>query len=326
MRHLLAAWKLTGQTNGNLYAAAITYFSFLALFPLILLAVAVLGFVLHGHPATLQTLFDNVSKNMPGKLGDTVKEAIRTAIDKRTGVGLIGLVGVLLTGLGWIGNLRAAIDAVWGLTPAKRNFVMVKLSNLLVLLGLGLGLAVSLGVGVVGTAVSSQVVSGLGLSGVTGMTLLLKVVAIVLGVAGDFVIFWWLLVRLPQIDVPRAIGVKGALMAAVGFEVLKIVGTYTIAKSAQSPTAGPFASILAVLIWIQLVSRFMLFCGSWMAVLTREQRPQEFAADEPEPGAPGTYIERTDRGVGWGPVIKYTGVGFVLGAVLGRRESRSYRG
>ena len=56
--------------------------------------------------------------------------------------------------------------------------------------------------------------------------------------------------------------------AAVGFEILKIVGTYTIANTAHSPTAGPFAGLLAVLIWIQLVARFMLFCAAWSATAT----------------------------------------------------------
>ena len=62
---------------------------------------------------------------------------------------------MLLTGLGWIGNLRAAIDAVWGLgPPPKRNFVVAKVVNLLVLAGLGLGLLVSLGVTAVGTSLT----------------------------------------------------------------------------------------------------------------------------------------------------------------------------
>jgi membrane protein len=68
-----------------------------------------------------------------------------------------------------------------------------------------------------------------------------------------------LLVRLPGVDVPGRVALKGALVVSVGFEILKIVGAYTIKRSAASPTAGPFASIVAVLIWIQLVARWMLF-------------------------------------------------------------------
>ncbi len=97
------------------------------------------------------------------------------------------------------------------------------------------------------------------------MHVLLTVVGILLAILGDLMVFGWVLVRLPNADIPRIIALRGSLMAAVGFEVLKVVGTYTIAASARSATAGPFASILAILIWIQLVSRFLLFCAAWMA-------------------------------------------------------------
>jgi membrane protein len=265
LQHIVHAWKLLQENNGNQYAAAITYFSFLALFPLLLLAVAVTGFVLHANPAAQETLFANITANVPGELGTTLKESISTAIKARTSVGIVGLAGVLLTGLGWIGNLRAAIDAVWGRRPPQRNFFMSKLMNLLVLAGLGLGILVSLGLTVVGTSLTDQLLRAVNLDGVAGVHYLVKVLGIALAVAGDMLIFWWLLVRLPDMSVPRKVGLQGALLAAVGFEVLKIVGTFTIAKTANSATAGPFAGVLAVLIWIQLVARFLLFCAAWTA-------------------------------------------------------------
>src|ERR1700710_1782131 len=132
------------RNNGNQYAAAITYFSFLALFPLLLLGVAITGFVLHSHPALEQDFFANVTSKVPGEFGRTLKSSLHTAIEQRTGVGIVGLVGVLLTGLGWIANLRQAIDGVWGRAPAKRSFIGGRVANLLVLGGLGLGVVVSL--------------------------------------------------------------------------------------------------------------------------------------------------------------------------------------
>ncbi|MEP7020410.1 MAG: YhjD/YihY/BrkB family envelope integrity protein, partial [Pseudonocardiales bacterium] len=250
LQHIVDAWQLLQKNNGNQYAAAITYFSFLALFPLILLAVAITGFVLHAHPAAQQSLFDHITSNVPGDLGKTLKQSISKAIEARTSVGIIGLVGVLLTGLGWIGNLRAAIDGVWGRKPPQRNFFLAKLMNLLVLGGLGLGILLSLGLTVVGTSLTDQLLSAVNLDHVAGVHYLVKILGLALAVAGDVLIFWWLLVRLPDVPVPRRVGLQGALLAAVGFEILKIVGTFTIAKTAHSPTAGPFAGLLAVLIWI----------------------------------------------------------------------------
>jgi membrane protein len=97
-----------------------------------------------------------------------------------------------------------------------------------------------------------------------------KLLGIALAVAGDMIIFWWVLVRLPQVDLPGRVALKGALLASVGFEILKIVGSYTIAHTANSPTAGPFAGVIAILIWIQLVARWLLFSCAWTAVLADE--------------------------------------------------------
>ena len=234
LAHLVRAWDRLQANNGSQYAAAITYFSFLALFPLILLAVSVVGFVLHSHPHLQTELFANITKKVPGDFGTTLQKSINSTVDARTGVGIVGLLGLLFSGLGWIGNVRKAIDAVWGVVAPKRNFVVAKLANLLVLAGLGVGILLSLGLATVGTAVTDPIVNAVGLGHGTGVTYLFKALTIVLGVAGDMIIFGWVLVRLPGGHVPRAVALRGALLAAVGFDVLKILGTYTVAKSAQT--------------------------------------------------------------------------------------------
>ena len=283
LRHVVAAWGRMQDNNGSQYAAAITYFSFLALFPLLLLAVSVLGFALHSDPSAEQGFFNHLTDNVPGALGETLEKSIQAAIDSRASLGIVGLLGVLLTGLGWVGNVRAAIDAVWGRVPPKINYVKAKLADLVVLGGLGVGAVVSIGLTVIGTSVTDQILRAAGLDGVPGATVLLKVLGIALAIAGDMLIFWWLMLRLPKIDVPARLAVKGALLAAVGFEVLKIIGSYTIAHTANSPTAGPFAGVIAILIWIQLVARWMLFSCAWTATLADETagRPSDPARQSP---------------------------------------------
>src|SRR5579875_4073853 len=84
LRHVVAAWQLMQRNNGNLYAGAITYFSFLALFPLLLLAVSITGFVLHAHPATQQDLFNHLTAKVPGEFGKTLNSSLHTAIANRS--------------------------------------------------------------------------------------------------------------------------------------------------------------------------------------------------------------------------------------------------
>ena len=267
IKQFAAAWERLRVTNGNLYAAAITYFSFLALFPLLLLAVSILGFVLHGHPDTLQSLFDKITANVPGQVGTTLKDSIKTAIDARAGVGIVGIVGVALTGLGWIGNLRSSIDAIWKIAPRKQNPIKQRVYNLGVLAALGAALLVSIGITAAWAAFAHAILSSVGLDNIPGMGTLLGVIGIAVALAADAVMFFFVLTRLPEAEVDVRVGVRGAILAAVGFEILKIVGTYTVAASAHSATAGPFAGLLAVLVWIQLVTRWLLFCVAWTAEL-----------------------------------------------------------
>ena len=229
--HAYHSWGCLKSHNGTQYSAAITYFSFLALFPLLLLAASITGFVLKSDQQLQQELFDKITANVPGDFGNTLTKSIQSAIDARAGIGIVGLVGVLLTGLGWVANLRQAIDAVAGREPRRQSFLAGRLRNLLILAGLGVSVLVSIGLTVVGTAVTSQILRGLGLDGVTGISFVITAGGIILSLLGDILIFWWVLVRLPALEISPRIALRGVVLAAVGFELLKLVGTFTIARS-----------------------------------------------------------------------------------------------
>ncbi|MEP6852259.1 MAG: YhjD/YihY/BrkB family envelope integrity protein [bacterium] len=277
LAHLVRAWQQSSRTNASLLAGALTFFSFLALFPLILLAVSITGYVLSSHPDLQRQLLDNVAKQAPGEFGKTLSDAIHTAINARAAVGLIGVGGVFFTGLGWVNNLRAATEQVWGHLPLQRSFLTAKVSDALVLLGLGVGLIVSVAITAVGTALTGTVLRALSAEGLPAITWVTKVVGIALAVVADMVIFGFLLIRLPKAEVPRYVALRGALLAALGFEVLKIFGTYYITRVSTSPTAGIFGSVLGILVWLNLVFRFLLYCTAWTATAT----PIAAGGDEP---------------------------------------------
>lgn len=325
LRHVLAAYRLMQRNHANEYAAAITYFSFLALFPLLLLAVSVTGFVLHSHPDLQTKLFDNLASNVGSGLGTTLRTAIQNAIDARAGVGIVGLVGFLLTGLGWIGNLREAIDAVWGRPVRKRNFLTARLANLVVLAGLGVGVVVSIGLTTVGTSLTDQVLSAVGLDHVHGFFLVVKVLGIAIAVAGDMIIFWWLLIRLPDARIERSVALRGVLLAAVGFEVLKVVGSYTVAHTSKSTTYGPFAVTIAVLVWIQLVARYQLFACAWIATADTGRTANSVPIAEP----PAMRAESAAAASDVSPAVvgaALVGAGALVGAASVLAVGRGRRG
>lgn len=291
--HLVRAYTRYKSTNGDHLAAAVTYFSFLALFPLVLLAMSVAGYVLANQQSLLTALKDAIADNVPGSVGEQVSQIVDTAVQRRGTIGLVGLLGVAYAGLGWIGNLRTALQVVWSCEKVEENAVKAKLGDLLVLLGLGLGVVVSIALTTGGTAVTNQLVEAVGLDGVPGMGTLVRVLGLALAVAADTLIFAWLFVRLPRRPVRYRSVLRGAVFAAVGYEILKVLGAVFISQVGSNGAYGTFAGIVGLLIWIDLVSRFLLFAAAWTAT---GQQPPAPDADRPEPGRSASAGDRAAEG------------------------------
>jgi membrane protein len=293
--HLIRAYKQYKDRNGDHVAAAITYFSFLALFPLVLLGASVAGFVLASNAELQKRLQKVIADNVPGSLGDTMSKAVESVIANRSSIGVIALLGVAYAGLGWVANLRSGVQIVWAGEVQKESFLKAKLADLLILVGLGLGIVLSLALTSGGTAATNAIVSAVGLDGVFGMGTLVRVIGILLALAADTLLFAWMFTRLPGVPIRYRTVLRGALFAAVGYEILKVVGTTYIAGVTSNPTYGPLAGAIGLLVWIDLVSRFLLLSASWTATGPQPVVPGEVV--EPEEGFAVPVGDRPRRGV-----------------------------
>jgi membrane protein len=264
--HLLRAGSRYKGADGEYLAAGVTYFSFLSLFPLVLLAMSVAGFVLNARPELQADLIAAIKDAIPGTFGSTLVDAVETAVSHRSSVGVIALIGLGYAGLGWIGNLRKATMRIWGTDRVSQpNVLVVKGGDLLALAGFGLAALVSLALTTAATAATGWLLQLTGLDGVTGIGTLSRALGLVVTAAGDTLVFGWLLARLPRTGVPYRSVLRGAVFAAVGFGLLKIVGTYYVQRISQSPTAALFGNAIGILVWLNLVSRFLLFAAAWTA-------------------------------------------------------------
>jgi membrane protein len=290
--HMVRAWERYRKNAGNYLAGGIAYFSFLALFPIVLLGLSVAGFVLHAHPDMLRNLLEAVERNAPGVLGNAINTSIQTAINARTSIGLVGFFGTLLAGLGWVSNLRLASSLVWGTGWIKRPFLRARIADGIILIGLGIGLVVSLGLTAAGTRLSSLFLTSTGIDSVRGSQFFTPVVGILVAIATDMMIFGFLIIRLPHAKVPLRLAVRSALLAAVGFEVLKIIGTYYLAIISRNPAVVAFGSLVGALIFLNLVFRFMLFCIAWTATaMEPDEAPEAAVLAPPAPPAPAEPVD-----------------------------------
>jgi membrane protein len=306
--HLIRGYQRYKSANGDQLAAAITYFSFLAIFPLVLLAASVAGYVLANDAGLVDQLLRQIRDNVPGSLGDTMSDAVRSVIEHRGSIGIIALLGVAYAGLGWIGNLRTGVQMVWACEVRKESFLKAKLGDLLVLVGLGLGILLSLALTSGGTAATNWVVEGLHLDGIPGMGTLVAGITILLALAADTLLFMWLFTRLPRRPVRYRTVLRGAILAAVGYEVLKVVGTAYIAGVTSNPTYGVFAGAVGLLVWIDLVSRFLLLATAWTATGPQPSEDSDAGESLPEEGLSVPEDGRPRRGI-VGPAAEGAGDG-----------------
>src|SRR4029078_11450857 len=79
--------------------------------------------------------------------------------------------------------------------------------------------------------------------------------------------------------------VEGALLGAVGFEVLKVLADYLIALTRNSPSFQAFGIALILLVWINYFSRLVMYAAAWAVTAPTARDARE---DEARPGLVGT--------------------------------------
>lgn len=264
--HLVrAAWQYL-ERHGDHYAAAITYFSVVALVPLLMIAFSVAGYVLLGDPARLAELEESITATVGPGLAATVDQLVAEALRQSETVGILGLAPAVYTGLAWMYRVREALSAQWGQRTAGPPYLAGAVSDTVALVGLGLVVAVSLGLVVLGDAVTAAVAGTEGAGWFR--TALATAMAIGLSLAANLLIVVWVIARLPRERLPLRQVVRPALLAAVGFDVIERVGTVYLGWVTGSPAGLVFGPLLGLLVAIYLGARLVLFATAWAA--TRE--------------------------------------------------------
>lgn len=290
--HLVRAAGRYQSQRGDYYAAGITYFTVLSLFPLLMIAFAIAGFVLAGNAELLGELQEKVVENIPGEMGDQLNDLIDQAVRSRGTVGVLGLLTGLYSGLGWMANLRKALTEQWEQPSDEDNWLRTKLSDLGALLGLFLALVVSLGLSAVASSrLGVQLLELVGLDEMPGVRWLLWLLSTVLAMVASWALFAWIIARLPREPVTLRSALKAAALAAVGFELFKNIAGFYMRSVLNSPAGAAFGSIIGIMVFSYVVYRIILFATAWAATA----RENEQLASVPAP-APALIRPRMDSG------------------------------
>jgi len=283
------AYARYGDRQGNRLSAAVTYYGFLSLFPLVTLAAAVVAAAL--DESQVKRMQDKLAEQIPGIADKLDLDAL---VRNAGAVGVIGGALLLMSGTGWVDATRSSIRAIWDVEEEPGNAITRKVGDVGVLIGLGLALALSVGASAFATVVIRHVSDSIGLEHAPVGRVLLQIAAFVIAVGASLVLFLYLLVGMPRLTMSRGVAVRGALIGAVGFEVLKLLVSGYIAGVAGKSAYGAFGVPVALLLWIYFVVRLLLFCAAWTANAQEaaEERENEIAAAEKAAAEPPLDVSR----------------------------------
>jgi YihY family inner membrane protein len=258
-----AVIKKFGDDGAGQLAALIAYYGFVSLFPLLLVLVTVLGFVLEGDAKTQASVLHSALGQFP-IIGNQLQSNVHS-LKGSVGSLAIGVAGLLFGGLGIVGVTQNAFQQVWHIPRKRRpNFLAWRLRGLALLVVLGVLLLVST---VAAGYVTAQTA---GLVAVIGEVLL----ALVFNLLLFFVAFRFLS---PE-EIPTRELLPGIVFAAILWQLLQHLGSYYVAhvvRHAQE-TSGLFAFVLGLLAWLYLGGQVTLIAAEINVVHARRLWPRSF--------------------------------------------------
>jgi membrane protein len=250
--HVWRARERYGQVLGGRLAAGISYYGFFAIFALGLVLAAILGFLLEYSVDLQSTVNTFLREHLTVVNPDTIDQLQREFQSRRGVFAVIGLVGLTLTGIGWIEAIRSSQRLIWGLDQQPGNLVIRRLVDLAVLVGT----FVLVGLSVAATDTMESLVEWLAgpdhriLLGATTW-LFVVIVNVVLAAA--------LLAAVPRLRVsPRRL-LPAVAVVALGITLLNSVGRYYVLRTAENPAYKVVDSTVAVLVYLYLFNQLLLF-------------------------------------------------------------------
>lgn len=251
-RHRFSAFpyavvKKYGDDESGYQAALITYYGFLSLFPLLILATSVIDLVSRVDTALRDRLTHALSNYLP-----SVSNQLQSTVHSKTGTGLALAVSLLFLLYGTKGSadaIRHALDHTWEVPRSVRaGFPKNTLKSLVLILGGGIGL------------LASATLTGIATSAVSHMWYF-RLLPIALGVAINYLVFLFVF-RVGTSERRAIADIRlGAITAATVLLILQSLGTYLVNHQLKHATGtyGQFGLVLAILFWIYLQAQVFMY-------------------------------------------------------------------
>jgi membrane protein len=258
----VATWKKFGDDQAGNLAALIAYYAFASVFPLLLVFVTILDIVLKNNEQLRHHLLKTALSQYPGIGLNSVHGLTKTGLAL-----VIGLILTLFGARGVASAMQNALNSVWEVPMVRRpGFLWANLRSL--------GIIAVIGPGVLATIVLSSIAGGTGHLGGVYARITAAVVALILNVG----LFWLGFRFATASEVPMRDLRLSAILAAVAWQILQLVGGYFIGHQlANSSAYGIFGVVLGLLAWFYLQAQLTLYAVELNVVRVRRLWPRSLA-------------------------------------------------
>jgi inner membrane protein YhjD len=252
--------KKFGDDRGGALAALITYYGFLALFPLLLVFYTVMAYVL--SPSTQRELQTSVLSQFP-VIGPQLQQNTDHPLHGNPLALIVGIAALLWGALGVSQALQHTFQEVWNVPGKDRPGYVTRLIRSVTLFGaLGLGIVATTAVSSLGTALNW---------GPLG-SVLAALPALAVNVGLFFVMFRIL-------SPPEVAGrdlLPGVVFAGVGWQILQTLGVNLVSHQLKhaSQVYGVFGLVLAMLSFLYLGAQLTVYAAEINVVRARHLWPR----------------------------------------------------
>lgn len=339
--HIMRAFERFSSRLGSQFAAAITYFSVLAMVPILMFAFSLLGFTINVIDPSLITQATNLVKEQIGD-AESAKQILDVILDTLSnwrGVGIVALLSAAYAGQGWIANIDKAINAMWrenfDITPdggGPLKMVTDLLKNLLILVGLLFFGILLVAANSIASFAKGLVLGLFHLADSPVASVLTTVLGILVSAVVGWLLFVYLYTVLPDHRRDFKAVTRGALFGSIGLVLILNLGNLVSLAFANNKAAAIFGPIIVLMLTLNLFATIVMLGAAWTAT-ARDDEVSEMQTDPGELGMRMTPLaERVEaevmvpekvakRGVSVGLGAGYavggaTGLG--LGALIGR--------
>jgi membrane protein len=285
---LKRTWSEFNDDKLTDWAAALTYYSVLSIFPALLVLISLVG--LAGQSAT-QTLIDNMSAIAPGPAKDILTQAVQNLQKSQGAAGIlfvVGLLGALWSASGYIGAFMRAANAVWEVEEGRPIWKTIPLRVAVTTVMLVLLTISALAVVITGPlAETVGNVVGLGSAAVTAWDIA-KWPVLVLLVAFMIALLYY---STPNVKHPKFQWVSpGSLVAVVLWIVASALFAFYVANfGSYNKTYGALGGVIVFLTWLWITNVVILFGAELNAEIERSRQIQAGVPEDKEP-----YLEPRD--------------------------------